>query len=238
MPQRLAHVLEAIYGAYAIEWQLASGVTLRESFAAEAHYLAVTLAELVPDEPEALGLAALVSLSLSRTAARRSPDDYVPLEEQDTALWDGTLIASGERYLERARALGRVGRFQLEAAIQSVHCARAATGVTDWAALRKLYSALVQVAPTRGAHVALAATIGRVEGPERGLVALDAIADPGAPRFQPAWATRAHLLHDAGRLDEASQAYEKAISLTTERGVRRYLEARRTLARSQRARRW
>lgn len=82
----------------------------------------------------------------------------------------------------------------------------------------------------------LAATIGRVEGPERGLVALDSIAQPGAQRFQPAWATRAHLLHEAGRLDEASQAYQKAISLTTERGVRRYLEARRTLARSWRAR--
>jgi RNA polymerase sigma-70 factor (ECF subfamily) len=236
MPERLAHVLEAIYGAYAIEWQLASGVTLRESFAAEAHYLAVTLAEMVPDEPEALGLAALVSLSISRTTARRSPDDYVPLEEQDTVLWDGTLIALGERYLERARALGCVGRFQLEAAIQSVHCARAATGVTEWAALRTLYSALVQGAPTLGAHVALAATIGRLEGPERGLVALDSIADPGAQGFQPAWATRAHLLHEAGRLDEASQAYQKAISLTTERGVRRYLEARRRLARSGRAR--
>ncbi|HUP53852.1 MAG TPA: hypothetical protein VM198_15340 [Longimicrobiales bacterium] len=75
-----------------------------------------------------------------------------------------------------------------------------------------------------------------MEGPERGLVALDSIAQPGAQRFQPAWATRAHLLHEAGRLDEASQAYQKAISLTTERGVRRYLEARRTLARSWRAR--
>ncbi|MGH7474961.1 MAG: RNA polymerase sigma factor [Longimicrobiales bacterium] len=228
MPGRLAHVLEAIYGAYAIEWQLASGVTVRESFAAEAHYLAVTLAELVPDQPEALGLAALVSLSLSRAPARRSPNDYVPLEEQDTAQWDAALIAEGERYLERARALSRVGRFQLEAAIQSVHCARAATGFTDWAALRKLYLALVSIAPTLGAQVALAATIGRAEGPERGLVALDGISHPGLQRFQPAWATRAHLLQRAARLDEAGWAYLKAISLTTEAGVRRYLEARRT----------
>jgi RNA polymerase sigma-70 factor (ECF subfamily) len=226
MPMRLAHVLEAIYGAYAIEWQLASGPAPRASFGSEAQYLAVTLAELVPDEPEALGLAALLSLSLSRGLARRSSEAYVPLEEQDTALWDAALIAKGEEYLGRAHELGRVGRFQLEAAIQSVHCARARTGITDWAALRKLYSALVGVAPTLGSRVALAATIGREEGPEGGLLALDAIRDPGVQRFQPAWATRAHLLHRAARPDEAIEAYQKAICLTTEIGVRRYLEAR------------
>src|SRR5690606_3615662 len=133
---------------------------------------------------EALGLVALISLSLSRVGARGSPDEYIPLDEQDPSLWDPTLIAVGERYLIRARALGRIGRFQLEAAIQSVHCARAATGVTDWAALRKLYGALVSIAPTLGAQVALAATIGRTEGPEPGLAALDSIDEPGVQRFQ------------------------------------------------------
>jgi RNA polymerase sigma-70 factor (ECF subfamily) len=224
MAERLPAVLEAIYGAYAIDWQLVSGATVRESMAAEAHYLAATLAELLPDEPEALGLAALISLSLSRLEARGSPEEYVPLEEQDTTLWDAALIAEGELHLRRAHALGRAGRFQLEAAIQSVHCARATSGATDWEALRKLYASLVSVAPTLGARVAHAATIGRVEGPDAGLAVLDGIADPAAQRFQPVWATRGYLLAEAGRAAEAGEAYAKAISLTTERGVRRYLE--------------
>jgi len=227
MPSRLPHVLEAVYGAYAIDWQPVAGVRLVESFAAEALYLAVTLAELIPEEPEALGLAALLSLSMSRAAARAPAERFIPLEEQDTALWDRRLIAQGERCLSRARALGGLGRFQLEAAIQSVHCARAASGTTDWSALRKLYSALVRLAPTLGAEVALAATIGRIDGPEAGLAALDALADPAARRFQPAWAARAHFLAEQKRVDEAERAYRKAISLTTEGPIRRYLEDRR-----------
>ena len=225
MPGRLPAVLEAIYGAYAIEW-LVSGTTTRDSLAHEAHYLAITLAELLGGEAEAFGLAALISFSLSRAGSRCVSAEFVPLEEQDTSTWDRKLIAEGERYLRRAHALGRVGRFQLEAAIQSVHCARAATGVTDWAALRKLYAALVRIAPTLGARVAHAATIGRTEGPEEGLVALDRISEAAVQQFQPAWATRAHLLAEAGRTTEARHAYDKAISLTTERGARDYLEMR------------
>jgi RNA polymerase sigma-70 factor (ECF subfamily) len=224
MPERLPAVLEAIYGAYAIEWPVVAGTSERASLAFEAHYLAVTLAELLGDEPEAHGLAALISLSLSRAAARGSPDEFVPLEEQDTARWDAELIAQGEWHLRRAHALGRVGRFQLEAAIQSVHCARAVSGVTDWQAVRKLYNALVACAPTLGARVARAAAIGRADGPECGLAALDEIRAAEVQRFQPAWATRAHLLAELGREEEAAQARAKAISLTTEPGVRRYLE--------------
>jgi predicted RNA polymerase sigma factor len=232
MPARLGPVLEAVYGAYAIDWQVVAGPTPRDSLAAEAHYLAVTLAGLLGDEPEAFGLAALLSLSLARAPARGPADGFVPLEEQDPALWDAALIAQGEGYLRRAHALGRVGRFQLEAAIQSVHCARAATGATDWHALHRLYAALVTVAPTLGARVAFAAATGRVQGAEAGLAALDAVSDPAVQRFQPAWATRAHLLAEAGRAAEALRAYEKAISLTTERGVRGYLEGRRAALRA------
>jgi RNA polymerase sigma-70 factor (ECF subfamily) len=164
-------------------------------------------------------------------AARGSPHHYIPLEEQDTTLWDGKLIAQGERFLGRAHALGGIGRFQLEAAIQSVHCARRTSGVVEWTALRQLYAALVSIAPTLGARVAHAATIGRVDGPEAGLAALDAIADPAVQRFQPAWATRAHLLAEAGRSEDASRAFARAISLTTEPAVRRYLERLRFSAR-------
>jgi RNA polymerase sigma-70 factor (ECF subfamily) len=224
MPERLPAVLEAIYGAYAIEWPVVAGTSVRESLAFEAHYLAVTLAELLGDEPEAHGLAALISLSLSRAGARASQNEFVPLEEQDTSQWDAGLIAQGEWHLRRAHTFGRIGRFQLEAAIQSVHCARVTTGVTDWHALRRLYTALVSIAPTLGARVARAAAIGRADGAANGLAALDEIDDVAVQRFQPAWATRAHLLAELGRVEEAMQARAKAISLTTEPAVRRYLE--------------
>ncbi|HEU6453516.1 MAG TPA: DUF6596 domain-containing protein [Gemmatimonadaceae bacterium] len=227
MSECLAPVLEAIYGAYAIDFPLVAGTEPRDSLAAESHYLAATLAELLPDEPETLGLAALISLSLARRPARRTGDELVPLDEQDPMLWDAELIALGERYLHRAHALGRVGRFQLEAAIQSVHCARATSGVTDWHALRTLHAALLSIAPTLGARVAYAAAVGRVEGARDGLAALDGIEDEAVQRFQPAWATRAHLLAEAGRADEAVLAYERAISLTTDNRARGYLERQR-----------
>jgi len=226
MPARLEPVLEAIYGAYAIDFSLVAGTEPRESLAAESHYLATMLAELLPDEAEALGLAALISLSLARQPARAG-DEFVPLDEQDPALWDAELIELGERYLNRARELGRIGRFQIEAAIQSVHASRARTGVTDWRALLTLHAALLSVAPTFGARVAYAATLGRVEGPRAGLDALDAIDDEAVQRFQPAWATRAHLLSELGRAEEAERAYERAIALTTDVAARRYLERRR-----------
>jgi len=227
MPERLAPVLEAIYGTYAIDFPLVAGTEPRDSLAAESHYLATTLAELLPEEPEALGLAALISLSLAREPARGTAGEFVPLDEQDSSLWDAELIALGERLLHRARSLGGMGRFQIEAAIQSVHCARAITGVTDWDSLRTLHAALVAIAPTLGARVAHAAAVGRAEGAQAGLDALDTITDDAVQRFQPAWATRAHLLAEAGRAEAAAVAFEHALSLTTDSGARRYLERRR-----------
>ncbi|CAN5160985.1 hypothetical protein BH11ACT4_BH11ACT4_24610 [soil metagenome] len=196
-----------------------SAPTVRDSLAAEALYLALLLATLLPD-PETLGLAALLSLSIARTPARMVDGMLVPLESQDTRLWDSTLIAQGERLLRQARALGPVGRFQLEAAIQSVHCARATTGVTDWDALRTLYVALIALAPTLGAQVSLAAVVAHTDGPLAGLAHLDAL---GEPAFQPWWAVRAHLLAEAGRVDDAAGAYAKAISLATDPRLRAHL---------------
>jgi predicted RNA polymerase sigma factor len=224
MPARLPAVLEAVYGAYAIDWQLVSGTTVRESLGAEALYLATTLATLLDSEPEAFGLAALISLSIARAPARLRNGMLVPLDEQDTDLWDHTLIAQGEALLRKAHSLQRIGRFQLEAAIQSVHCARAVTGAADWQALRKLYTALLSIAPTLGAQVSLAALIGRLDGPAAGLAFLDSI--PSAGRFQPAWATRAHLLASLERPDDAADAYAKAISLTADPALRAYLAER------------
>lgn len=227
LPSRLSPVLEAIYGAYAIDFALVAGVATRDTLAGEAHWLAVTLADLLPDEPEVLGLAALLSFSLARRPARGSVDEFVPLDEQETSLWDTTLISTGERYLHRARTYTEIGRFQIEAAIQSVHCARATSGDTDWAALGTLYAALVSISPTLGARVAQAAAIGRTDGASAGLGALDAIFGESVQRFQPAWAVRAQLLHQAGSSNDALAAYDRAISLTTENAERAYLEQRR-----------
>jgi RNA polymerase sigma-70 factor (ECF subfamily) len=225
MPARLPAVLEAIYGAYAIDWQGVSGAAVRESMSAEALYLAVTLATLLGDEPEAFGLVALIALSLSRARAR---EDGTPLDEQDTRLWDADLIVQGEAALRRAHSLERIGRFQLEAAIQSVHCAARDGGPTDFVALRKLYAALLLVAPTLGARVSFAATVAELDGAGAGLAELDRIEldTPGALRFQPFWATRAHLLSVLGRVEDARIAYDRAISLTTDGVTRARLLAR------------
>jgi RNA polymerase sigma-70 factor (ECF subfamily) len=156
MPARLPTVLEAIYGAYAIDW-LDQHERIRDSLADEARWLAVLTASLLDSEPEAWGLAALLTLAQSRAPARVG-HPWPPLDQQDTELWDSAMIAEGEALLHRAHALGApLGRFQIEAAIQSVHCERARTGELDRPTLIKLYRGLVALAPTRGAREALAA---------------------------------------------------------------------------------
>lgn len=165
MPARTTAVLEAIYGAYALDW-LDRHDDVRTSLADEARWLAVLTATLLDTDPEAWGLAALLTLAQSRAPARIG-DPWPALDEQDPALWDRELIAEGEALLHRAAKLsgvaggGEPGRFQLEAAIQSVHCDRARTGATDREALLRLYRGLVRIAPTRGARDALAAVEGR-----------------------------------------------------------------------------
>ncbi|MCW2650721.1 MAG: hypothetical protein QOE41_1474 [Mycobacterium sp.] len=227
LADRLPAVLAAVHGAYAIDWQADDGRI--ESLSAEALHLALVLAELLPDEPEALGLAALVCLAESRRPARRTgAGRFVPLDEQDPHAWDLALISRGEALLRRAHEHGRPGRYQLEAAIQSAHCARVDSGRTDWAALRRLHRGLLRMARSLGAEVSLAAVDAQIDGPETGLTALDAIEDPAMDRFQPAWATRAHLLAQAGHVDEALTAYEHTLELTADPGVADYLRARAT----------
>ncbi len=156
MPARLPTVLEAIYGAYAIDW-LDQHERIRDSIADEARWLAVLTATLLDTEPEAWGLAALLTFAQSRAPARTTTP-WPPLDEQDISLWDPALIHEGEALLRRAHALGApVGRFQIEAAIQSAHCDRIRTGAVDRAAILQLYRGLAAVAPTAGALKALAA---------------------------------------------------------------------------------
>ncbi len=220
MPERLPSVLEAVYGCAALSWR-----DPPDSLAGEAAYLAVTLAALLPSEPEAWGLAALTTFLLARAGARTGA--YVPLEDQDPGDWDAALIAEGEAYLRRATSPGRPGRFQLEAAIQAVHCDRRRTGHTDWTALRTLYSALLTVAPSLGARVALAAVIGRVEGAAAGVAALP----EDAEHFQPYWATRADLLARAGQAEAAAEAAATAARHSDDPAVQAYLTRRYSLDR-------
>lgn len=226
MPERLLSVMEAVYGCYAITWSDRS--TTGDDLAGEAHYLAVTLATLLGTESEAWGLAALITLSRARASGRG--DWFVPLDKQDVTTWDACLVAEGESYLRRSFRPGAPGRFQLEAAIQAVHCDRARTRRTDWIALRTLYTALVTVSPSLGARVALAAVVGRADSPAAGLSALDEIgSEPSRytaediDRFQPFHAARADLLARAGREAEASAAFATAAALADERSARDYL---------------
>jgi predicted RNA polymerase sigma factor len=224
LAERLPAVLEAVYGAYAIDWPGHDPPV--ESLSSEALHLAMVLTELLPDEPEVLALAALVCLSEARRPARRTPEGrFIPLDEQDSRLWDRALIDRGEALLRRAHGHAIAGRYQLEAAIQSAHCDRARSGRTDWPALRTLHRGLVAIAPSLGAVVALAAVDGEIDGPHAGLAALDAIDDRAVEGFQPFWATWAHLLARDGQPAAAAEAYSRAIDLTVDGGVRDYLAA-------------
>lgn len=227
LPQRITHVLEAVYGAHAIDWPV-GGTQERQHLATEALHLAETLAALLPGDGEVRGLAALIALSSARVAARVDDSGaLVPLEEQDTDRWDQTLIERGHAHLRAAHAAGTLGRFSLEAAIQAVHCARRESGRTDWEALRELHTSLEVIAPSLGSATALAAVVAETDGAQAGLALLDDLGDRAA-RFQPAWATRAHLLQRLGR-EEARAAYDKAISLTTDPFERAHLERQRSL---------
>jgi len=225
LPARMAAVLEAVYGAYVIDW----ATTGREErrLPSEALHLAEVLTALVPDDAEAHGLAALVELSAARAPARLDGQGrFVPLAEQDPARWNRRLIDRAHEHLRAAHARGQLGRFQLEAAIQAVHCARGRTGATDWPTLLTLHRLLHATAPSLGSAVAFAAVTAEVEGPAAGLAMLDALPE-AARRFQPARAVRAHLLDRLGRAEEAVAAYGSAIDLTHDPAERRYLQRRR-----------
>jgi predicted RNA polymerase sigma factor len=164
----------------------------------------------------------------SRRNARRSPDGgYVPLSEQDPGLWSRPMMEEAERELAAAAHSGRPGRFQFEAAIQSVHAERARIGRTDWPAIATFYEHLARLAPTLGARVGRAASVAEVHGPATGLAALDEIPPTAISAYQPYWAVRAHLLDRLGRKAQASDAFDRAIGLTEDPAVRRFLLARR-----------
>ncbi|MDX8521067.1 RNA polymerase sigma factor [Mesorhizobium dulcispinae] len=228
--ERLGAVLEAIYATFAEGWSDPAGTeTRRRNLATEGIWLGRLVASLIPDEPETLGLLALMLFAEARRAARRSPDgDFVPLAEQDIALWDDTLIDEAEALLRRAAAKGIIGRYQLEAAVQSAHTARRRSGRTDWAAIRQLYDALMAIAGSPVVAINRAVAIAGAEGAVEGLAALDGVgADKRLAEYQPYWAARAELLVRLDRTAEAAEAYDRAIGLERDPALRRFLQAER-----------
>jgi RNA polymerase sigma-70 factor (ECF subfamily) len=225
LPLRLGPVLEAIYAAYGSGWDDVAGAdTRRQGLAEEAIWLGRLVARLMPDEPEAHGLLALMLHCEARRGARRDPaGGYVPPSEQDVTGWSWPVLEEAERILLAASRAGKPGRFQLEAAVQSAHAQRGITGRTDWAAIVLLYAGLIGMAPTVGATVARAAALGEAEGAERGLAALDAVPADAIAGYQPFWALRAHLLGRLDRADDAARAYARAIELSEDRAVRAFL---------------
>jgi len=229
LAERLDAVLSAIYAVYAEGWADPEGADARQrGLAAEGIWLGRLVASLLPGEPEALGLLALMLHAEARRNARRNAEgDYVPLAEQNPALWDAALIDEAEAILLRASAMGVIGRYQLEAAVQSAHVAGRRNGRTDWAAIEKLYDGLAAITGSPVVAINRAVAIGESQGPEAGLAALDAAADDARlAAYQPYWAARAELLARAGQLNAAEAAYRQAVGLETDPAVRRFLQQR------------
>jgi RNA polymerase sigma-70 factor (ECF subfamily) len=232
--ERLATVLEAIYAAFAEGWSDPDGTEVRRrDLAEEAIWLGRLVASLLPDEPEAIGLLALMLHAEARRGARRNTaGDYVPLAEQDPALWDKSLIAEAETLLLAASRMGAIDRYQLEAAVQSAHAVRRSTGRADWAAIKRLYDALEEITGSPVVSINRAIAMAETDGPAAGLAALAALEGDGRlSQYQPYWAARAALLASAGDIDAADIAYEQAIGLERDPAVRRFLQHRRAAMR-------
>ncbi len=226
MEARLEAVLNSIYVAFSLGYDTGDEGA-GHGFAREAIYLAGLLAALMPDEPEVLGLAALQLHIHARRHARMQDGLYVPLDQQDPALWDAEMISRAEAHLTRAGALQRVGRFQLEAAFQSVHAGRAHTGRTDWETIALLYEGLFRRWPSVGAAIGRAVALAEIQGAARGLSLLDGIPAATIAEYQPYWAARAALLARTGAIQEADAAYERAIGLSSRDLLRAHLTSRR-----------
>lgn len=231
LPGRLDGVLEAVYAAFAEGWSDAGGTDVeRRDLTGEVIFLARLAAELLPEEPEALGLLALMLHAEARRRARRNPDgEYVPFADQDTDLWDWRLIEEAEGLLRRAGALGCIGRYQIEAALQSAHVYRRRTGSANWAAVVQLYDALAALTGSPVVAVNRALAVAELQGAGAALAAIEELAgDVRLAEYQPYWAARAELLARTGAYGEARRAYEVAIGLERDPAVRRFLQRRQS----------
>jgi RNA polymerase sigma-70 factor (ECF subfamily) len=228
---RLGAVLDAIYAVFAEGWSDPAGTeTRRRNLSEEGIWLGRLVASLLADEPEALGLLALMLYADARRGARRDADgDYIPLAEQDVTLWNAPLIDEAEALLRRAGQAGMIGRYQLEAAVQSAHIVRRLTGRSDWAAIEQLYDTLWTMTGSPVVALNRSVAIAETRGPMAGLGGLDVLADnPRLTDYQPYWAARAVLLARCGDANAAAGAYDRAIGLEPDPAVRRFLQRQRS----------
>jgi predicted RNA polymerase sigma factor len=193
-------------------------------------FLARLMAELLPEQPEPLGLLALMLHAEARRSTRRNENgDYVPLCEQDPTRWNGDMIAEAEALLRSAAARGSIGRYQLEGALQSAHVHRCRTGHANWAEVVQLYDALLGLTCSPVVAINRALAIAEVHGASRALEEIEELAaDERLVEYQPFWAARAELLARTGAHAEARRAYAIAIGLERDSAIRRFLQRRQS----------
>jgi RNA polymerase sigma-70 factor (ECF subfamily) len=229
LPERTVAVLAVLYLLFNEGYSASAGRDLiRVDLSSEAIRLSRLLAELMPDEPEALGLLALLLLQESRRAARTdSAGDLVPLEQQDRSLWDRALIEEGLRVLDRALRRRQAGPYQVQAAIAACHAGAQDTAATDWGEITVLYARLAEMVPSPVVKLNWAVAVAMAEGPAAGLARVDALAASGAlAGYHLLPATRADLLRRLGRRAEAAGAYRDAMALAPTGAEQRYLRRR------------
>ncbi len=229
LPERLDGVLHVLYLVFNEGYAASSGDELiRRELCAEAIRLARTVVSLLPDEPEALGLLALMLLHDARRDARVGPNgELVLLDDQDRSRWDATRIAEGTALIEAALAARRPGPYQVQAAIAALHDEAVIPNSTDWAQIATLYGTLQQMTPSPVVELNLAAAVAMADGPAVGLAMMDGIVASGELDAYPyLHAARADLLRRLERWSEAATAYQRALELTTNGPERAFLERR------------
>jgi RNA polymerase sigma-70 factor, ECF subfamily len=229
LPERTASVLGVLYLLFNEGYAASAGADLvRQNLTAEAIRLARTLAQMLPDEPEAGGLLALLLLHDARRAARiDAAGELVPLEDQDRSRWDASQITEGTRLLEAALRRGRAGPYQVQAAIAACHSTAAEAAATDWAQIAALYGQLARLVPSAVVRLNRAVAVGMRDGPAAGLVLVEQLERAGElAGYHLLPATRADLLRRLGRRDEAAVAYREALELAPTEPERRYLARR------------
>jgi len=234
LPERVPAVLAVLYLVFNEGYAATGGPLVRRELCDEAIRLARVLNELLSDQPEALGLLALMLLQHSRRDARTSAGgELVLLEDQDRARWDHPMIDEGLAVLERAMALGRPGPYQVQAAIAALHTQAPRPEDTDWPQIAALYGSLLRMSPSPVVALNRAVAVAMADGPQAGLALVSALASRGdLDGYHLLWAAQADLLRRLGRRSEAEHAYRRALAIVATGPERRFLERRLAEVRS------